>query len=62
LEEASQFVKKLTVNGTKYKRMLNSGADCSITGMDKIKKENKKEEHKLFKWKGGPLGTIGYHS
>jgi hypothetical protein len=27
-------------------------------GMDNIKKKNKEGECKLFKWKGGPLGTI----
>jgi hypothetical protein len=55
LEEAPQFVIEVTVNGTKYKRILDSGADCSMTRIDNI---NKKGEHKLFKWKGELLCTI----
>jgi hypothetical protein len=45
LEEAPQYIMKVTVNGTKYKRMLDSGADCSMSGIDNIKKKNKEGEY-----------------
>ncbi len=57
-EEAPRFIIEVTINGEKHKKMLDSGADCSVTGMENIKEENKGVKHKLFKWKGGPVGTI----
>jgi hypothetical protein len=55
---APRFVIEVTTPVGKFKRMLDTGADCSVTGLDNITAEQGTKKPTLLKWKGGPVGTI----